>query len=237
MELPHYRRLYEDLKAKILSEALGEGEVLPSENALCEQYGVTRGTVRRGLQELEKEGLIYKHHGKGSIVKPLRRTLGLLSFRGFSDVLNQTGHQGSNHFLSLPYVSGWPESFYFPLSATEKKAGAIFIERIRKVDNLPVLLEHTYVPNTLSPSLPEVKWVEGSLFRTLRQVYGIEVQNVEQDVKAIAATPNTAALLGIEVRSPILQIYRRYVTGREGFFLYSSLYCNTHTYAISNTFH
>ena len=44
------------------------GERLPTERALAEEYGIARNTVRGLLHELEREGLIVRHVGKGSFV-------------------------------------------------------------------------------------------------------------------------------------------------------------------------
>ena len=60
---------------------------MPSENDLSHQFKITRATVRQALEELVKEGYIEKRQGKGSVVISDRKTLGLLSFKGFSEVL------------------------------------------------------------------------------------------------------------------------------------------------------
>jgi len=43
-----------------------EGEKLPTERALCAQYGMARNTIRRALQALEDEALIIRHVGRGT---------------------------------------------------------------------------------------------------------------------------------------------------------------------------
>jgi GntR family transcriptional regulator len=52
------------LESEILSQGLKENESLPSEAELCEQYNVSRVTVRQALAELMKAGLIYRDCGK-----------------------------------------------------------------------------------------------------------------------------------------------------------------------------
>jgi DNA-binding GntR family transcriptional regulator len=71
--LAQYRRISADLRAAINSGELRPGDVIPSEAALIEKYGVSRGTVRQALADLEGAGLVESQHGKGRFV---RRTTG-----------------------------------------------------------------------------------------------------------------------------------------------------------------
>jgi DNA-binding GntR family transcriptional regulator len=57
------------LRAMIESGELGPGDVVPSESALAQQYGVSRGTARHALAELEGTGLVESVHGKGRFVR------------------------------------------------------------------------------------------------------------------------------------------------------------------------
>lgn len=63
-----YERIAQDLREKILNgEYLVNGR-LPTEADLSEEYGVSRITSKRALEELKKEGLIYRVRGSGSFV-------------------------------------------------------------------------------------------------------------------------------------------------------------------------
>lgn len=66
---PVFRRISADLRAAIERGDLGRGDVLPSEAALTQQYGVSRWTARQALAELESAGLIETRHGKGRFVR------------------------------------------------------------------------------------------------------------------------------------------------------------------------
>lgn len=58
----------------ILKHSLDEGALLPSENALCEQYKVSRVTVRRAIAGLAKDNVVFSLHGRGLFVKSLENT-------------------------------------------------------------------------------------------------------------------------------------------------------------------
>lgn len=65
---PMYQQLRQDLLARIRRGEFGPGSVLPSENQLCEDYGVSVTTARRAFLELVKEGVVHRKAGVGTIV-------------------------------------------------------------------------------------------------------------------------------------------------------------------------
>lgn len=66
---PSARSIAVDLRGQITTGGLLPGAALPSEAALVRQYGVSRGTVRAALSELEGAGLVVAVHGKGRFVR------------------------------------------------------------------------------------------------------------------------------------------------------------------------
>jgi DNA-binding GntR family transcriptional regulator len=66
---PVYRMMAAQLRARIESGELGPGDALPSEAALAESYGVSRGTARHALADLEGAGLVEAVHGRGRFVR------------------------------------------------------------------------------------------------------------------------------------------------------------------------
>lgn len=67
--IPRYRRIVADLRELVESGELRPGDALPSEAELSEKYGVSRGTARHALAELEGAGLVEAVHGKGRYVR------------------------------------------------------------------------------------------------------------------------------------------------------------------------
>ena len=66
-----YTAIYNQLRTQIFSGAYHPGDLLTSESQLCSEYGASRETVRKGLKELEREGLIDTAAGRGSFVSQL----------------------------------------------------------------------------------------------------------------------------------------------------------------------
>lgn len=64
-------QIYIQLKNQLLNGAWKPGEKLPSENQLCETFGVSRVTVRAALQQLQILGMVETKHGGGTYVLEL----------------------------------------------------------------------------------------------------------------------------------------------------------------------
>ncbi|HYW23039.1 MAG TPA: GntR family transcriptional regulator [Terriglobales bacterium] len=74
---PLYQQLRQQLFSRIRRGEFGPGDMLPSENQLCEEYGVSVTTARRALLELVKEGVVRRRMGVGTMVAPRVRQLSL----------------------------------------------------------------------------------------------------------------------------------------------------------------
>ena len=86
-----YSQVENNLRQQIISGELGVGEKIPTELELCERYSVSRITVRRAVQNLVDEGLIYRLRGKGSFVSVPKRVIrkgspNNFGYHAFSDI-------------------------------------------------------------------------------------------------------------------------------------------------------
>ncbi len=65
---PLYSQIADDLRFKIVSGEWGEGEKIPPELDLCKIYEVSRITIRKAIDELVREGRLYRERAKGTFV-------------------------------------------------------------------------------------------------------------------------------------------------------------------------
>lgn len=61
--------VFNTLKENVLSGKLSEGEMLPSQEVLAEQFGVSRTVIRESIKQLSSLGLVKSHQGRGTFVQ------------------------------------------------------------------------------------------------------------------------------------------------------------------------
>jgi DNA-binding GntR family transcriptional regulator len=232
--IPQHRRLYEILRKHILDSVYAEGDLLPSENELCQLYGMTRPTVRQALATLSGEGYIRKHQGKGSIVHPLPREIGILSVSGTTSAAGDRDLK--TDIIVKPVLKQWPDKFMFTLSDLEKESGCIYMERLRLLDGKPIFYDISYIANINLPRITARKFENRSLFQILRDNYGVEIKGGDQRLKAIPASSKISRFLDLEKEQPVLHLERKMETNKPGLYLYSSIFCNTARYSIFGRF-
>jgi DNA-binding GntR family transcriptional regulator len=231
--VPHYRLIYEALRGGITSGRYVAGDPLPSENELCADYGVTRPTVRKALDMLASDGYITRRQGRKSVVKGTPRGIGILSLSGTSSALGETLR---TPVVVKPEVREWTDAFGFRLTEAERAAGCVYFERLRVLGDEPVLLDITMLPNIGIPRFTSIDMENLSLFDLLRTRYQITVTGGEQQLFAIGADRHLRENLRVRQGHPVLQLNRRIETDREGFCVYSRIFCVTGKYGLSGTF-
>ena len=233
-KIPQHKKLYEILRRHIVEGVYREGDLLPSENELCQLYGVTRPTVRQSLSNLANDGYISRHQGKGSIVHHLPREIGILSVSGTTSAV---GDRNLKTIIILkPVIIPWKDDFMFPLSDLEKESGCVYMERLRLLDGIPIFYDISYIANINLPRITSRKFENQSLFRILRDHYQIEIKGGEQRIKAIPASARISRFLQMKKGDPVLHLERKMETNNPGLFLYSSIFCNTEKYSIFGRF-
>jgi len=231
---PLYKKVIDDLRTQIEKGVYQKGELLPSENDLCKTYNTTRVTVRQALSGLTNLGYITRRHGKGSIVTEPKTGLGILSLSG---VTAGIGNQHlSTSILQKQVKQDWPPDFFFPLDEGQLKHDCIYFTRLRRINDIPVLYEETYITNTDLPGFISKELENLSLFKILKESYNVDVKEGEQKIWAILGDKTISELLDIKKSHPIVHMKRKLKTNILNLNIYSSVYCNTEEHFLQDYF-
>ncbi len=234
IELPQYKQVYEALRRQILDGAYLAGTLLPSESELCDTYNLTRPTVRKALNLLVADGFIARYQGKGSVVKGTPKSIGILSIGGTTSAVGRANFQ--TRIIHKSEVRRWNEAFGFAISEEEQNASCIYFERVRVLNGEPIFVDITMLPNINLPRFTAYSLENTSLFDFLRTKYQIVVTGGTQQLFAIRADKRLQQHLKVHAGHPILQLNRKIETTREGFRIYSQVFCNTQTYGLTGAF-
>lgn len=227
-----YIRVQKELRKMIISGEYTDGDLLPSENKLSIKYGLSRMTIRNALKNLEIEGLIYRHQGKGSIVKNKKKSIELLSIKGFTEIMKGKEVDINTIFIQNPEVKVWDKDFYWNLEEKEMNAGCIHFSRVRVMEEKSIMFEDTFISNIYLERFCDTSFVNNSLFDTLIVNHNIEITKVNQKFRAISASAELAKRLNIKKGNPILEISRKLSTSKSGLHIFSFAYCNTDEFTI-----
>lgn len=203
---PIYYQLVEILRSKIENEMTPNDKML-SERGICEQYGVSRTTVRLAMAELEHMGYIYKRHGKGTFVAALNKnSQNLMDSYSFTDHMKEQGKNPSTKVLSFETLES---TNYFAenlgISPGEKM---IKITRLRLAGELPMMLERTYLPMKSFSGLTEDMVTKKPLYEIFRENYSEIIKVADEEFSAGLLSDREAQLLEVPVDSACLKLLR-----------------------------
>jgi GntR family transcriptional regulator len=201
--IPYYLQLIQTLKKKILNGDLKTGDKLPGEFELCETYGVSRTVVRQALRELELEGLVSRKKGKGTFISGPKINESLVQkLTGFFEDMVSRGHIPHTKVLRHDVIPAKAKiADYLQLEPSDL---VHLIERLRSVEDSPIVLVTTYIPHSLCPTLMNYDLDQDSLYSILEKEFKLEISHGTRSVEAVAATEREAQLLNIPIGSPLI---------------------------------
>lgn len=201
-----YHQILLRLHERIGSGDIEVGERLPSEADLERDYGVSRTTARRALDELRRQGLVRREPGRGTFLVGPRLSSDLARLYSFSDEIRRRGHEPGSRLISREQVRATEEvASRLDLTPGEK---ILLVRRLRLADERPIFVGDSYLPVGRFPALEEANYGIVSLSNLFREAVGTGVEHARQWIGATAAPGDVAALLELEEGSPVLEVKR-----------------------------
>lgn len=204
--VPLYTQIRELLRTRILEGAYKSHQQMPSESEMVSAFGVSRITIRQALNDLQKEGLIFKIHGKGTFVSKPKAVQNLMRLEGFGEAMSATGHDTFSRVLDHRVVRAG-KIIGGRLRISERDE-VMEIRRVRYLDREPISLDVTYVPLEIGESLVKEDLPRRDIFVILENDYGIALGNAELQIESMIADTALAHTLHVAEGTPILRIER-----------------------------
>lgn len=112
--LPLYYRIQQKLIKRVEDSEFSPNEKIPSARELMDQYGVSRTTIRKAVNNLVNEGYFYTVHGKGTFVQEKKFTQGLVKLTSCSEDIIKRGYKPSADVLNLERIKPTPKDSCSP---------------------------------------------------------------------------------------------------------------------------
>jgi GntR family transcriptional regulator len=203
--VPLHRQLFLVLHDEIARGAMAPGDALPTEQALCDQFGVSRITVRRALADLAEQGYIERRQGVGSFVRQRDRADEATPVGSYMDGLRQTQFQTSidvvEHDLRTP-----PSSIGAALGVTAEMLHILRVRRERRTRE-PLMITEAWLPTDLADPLSSAALRRTPLYELLSNA-GVVVDRMQHEITAEIAGPRNARLLNTAIGSALVRVNR-----------------------------
>lgn len=204
---PIYLQIAEAMGRLLTNGVLPPGYVLPPARVLCEQFGISRMTLRQAKSLLEREGLINSHRGVGTVVTHNRLRKQHQEMYSFSEEIRARGGRPESRLISLELTIPAPSVRDF-LELREQQR-VYEIQRVRLSDGEPLALELARIPERLCPGLERFDLANTSLYQILEQSYGVRVEACTEEISAEIATSQQRKLLSLPARTAVLVVDRK----------------------------
>ncbi len=202
MQMVTYQKMYNILREKILNKEYLPGMRIPTERKLCDEYGVSRITVRHALMLLQEQGFIERMQGRGTYVKAAKsKKVAIMEF-AYSKSMKQE-MPGTIRRLITNEVVVPPVEVGTELNLLQNEE-CRFFERLDVLENEFLSFDQVYILSEHTRSITEElltridflgRWEKGEAFK---------VSFVRETIEAVEADQITSKRLKIPLRSPVL---------------------------------
>ena len=202
--LPLYQVVIDTIVARIASGALPPGAMLPSEVQLGVELGVSQGTARKALIDLEARGLVQREQGRGTFVTIQTPDRALFNF------FRLRGPDGSRPAPVLEHQDICSRAATADEAALlhDRPEQVFEMRRLRSLPGDDRLFEISVVPQAMFPGLLDRAPLPNTLYVFYQQAYSCIVVRAEERLVPSNADRETAERLGVAQGTAILRVDR-----------------------------
>lgn len=220
--IPLGTQLAQIIKEKISSGEWAPDSMIPSENKLCEQYGLSRMTVRNVITNFVTQGLMFRIPGKGTFITDVRSEFSSLNYSGIRQQLEEQGHSITTVLLSCKQIPARnPIASRLNISTEEK---VYEIKRTRVMKGINISYHVSYIPVAMCPDLDKKDLQNEQLCVIINTEYPIVRSRVVETLEALAANESLAKNLNVKEGAPLLLLCDTIYSKENDIYEFSQIY-------------
>jgi GntR family transcriptional regulator len=207
--IPKYIQIARILRERIQRQEYLPGAQIPTEVEMCEEYRVSRITVREAINKLVQEGWLDRQQGKGTYVVHQKLRRNIAKVYSFSSDMRRLGLEPRSRVLWIG-VEEAPPDVVEKMKLPETNRKVTRITRVRIANEVPVLIETAMIPEYLCAGLVERDLESGSLYQILTEEYRLMPHHAEETYEAVILSREEATILerDPEIPQPAFAIQR-----------------------------
>ncbi|WP_219460226.1 GntR family transcriptional regulator [Nonomuraea rhizosphaerae] len=204
---PKYAQLVQTLQRRIESGTYGPGSLLPSENQLIQEFGVSRPTVVAALRVLREQGWIESQQGKGRFVRGRPAMSAVERNRPGQAYLIRPEAETSGEVVEVATVAA--PNRIAALLELPSKSKAFVRRRLITDEGEPSMLVSVWLPAELSQGtdLTSAAPLPQGLHEHLQARKGVRFDHVAEQITARMPTAGEARQLGMGKSTPLLAVF------------------------------
>lgn len=203
--IPKYMYIKIELANRIKSGELEVGARLSTEKEMCDQYGCSRLTVRKALEELTREGYIYKIQGKGTFVK--ERTPQKQNFSVITSCSTLIRSQDMTPSKKILFEGLVPCSAEIAQQLGLAEGDPVLeYTRVYFANGTPVIYGRSYFNASVLPGIERFNLQNQSIIALLKEKYDLEIHCSNRELRAVVSDDTTSSLLSTPNHFPLLQV-------------------------------
>jgi len=203
--VPLYQQIFVILQNKIQSGELRKGDTVATEQEICTEFGVSRITARRALNELATRGLVKRQRGRGTRVaegpaQPVDASI--------DGLLENVGHIGRTTTVEVlrngEVPAGREAATALGLAPGDTVIRAV---RVRHLEKAPMSYLVTWVPPDIGAQISGQDMSNTPLLLLLEEA-GVPVATARQTITATLADAEVSGALNVPAGAPLIEVRR-----------------------------
>ncbi|WP_412990201.1 GntR family transcriptional regulator [Pediococcus siamensis] len=232
--IPVYEQIANELRDKMYNGDLQDGDQIDSEPKLCMILKVSRGTVRKALEVLIKEGRLTKIHGKGTFVTnpDVAYPLGGKLY-SFAETLDMQHLNYDTQVVKQDLLSANKEiAEHLNIPIGDK---FLYLERLRSVQGEKVMLIENRVNINICPGIERKNFNNVSLFAEIEGISGKSIDSAMSTYEALTVGNKRGDLLNLPASSPIFKVQQTVFMPNHKPIEYGSVWLKANKYFLTTT--
>lgn len=202
-----YKTVADALRKQITRGDYPKGGQLPNQNELAEKFDTSRVTIKKALDLLSIEGLVFSIQGSGTYVKKNIRQLSETGIKIGQNIglTHQIGEQTELVNKVLAFNVRFPRDDECKYLMIKKESPVYEIKRLRVINNKPYSVEYSLLPVELVPNIT-LGILEHSVYDYIRQDVGLIFGGNQQFIKAAPPNDEDRQYLSCKDNEPVLEV-------------------------------